>query len=39
MGSIDTIPGMRGEEIKESDGKGEFSYDYIYFVNVPSVQQ
>jgi hypothetical protein len=24
---VETIPGIRGEEMKESSGKGEFNYD------------
>jgi hypothetical protein len=27
MRPVETIPGMRGGEIKENDGGGEFKYD------------
>jgi hypothetical protein len=26
---VETIPGTGGEEIKESDGQGEFNYDIL----------
>jgi hypothetical protein len=29
MRPIETIPRMRGGEIKESDGGGEFTYDIL----------
>jgi hypothetical protein len=29
MTSVETIPGMRGEVIKENDAGGEFKYDIL----------
>jgi hypothetical protein len=29
MGSVETISGMEEREIKENDGRGEFSYDMV----------
>jgi hypothetical protein len=29
MRPVETIPGIGGEEIKESDGGGEFNYDIL----------
>jgi hypothetical protein len=26
---VETIPGMRGGEVKENDGGGEFNYDIL----------
>jgi hypothetical protein len=37
MRHVETIPGIRGgeiREIKENDGGGEFNYDIRTFVNV-----
>jgi hypothetical protein len=30
MRPVETIPGMKGGEIKENDGGGEFNYDIVY---------
>jgi hypothetical protein len=29
MRPVETIPGIRGEGIKENDGEGEFSYNIL----------
>jgi hypothetical protein len=29
MRPVETIPAMRGTEIKENDGRGEFNYDIL----------
>jgi hypothetical protein len=29
MRPVETVPGMRGGEIKENDGGGEFSYEVL----------
>jgi hypothetical protein len=34
MRHVETIPGMRGCEIKENDGEGEFNYDIRNAANV-----
>jgi hypothetical protein len=32
MRPVETIPGMRGGEIKENGGGGEFKYDIFYIL-------
>jgi hypothetical protein len=34
---VETIPGIRGGRLKESNGRGEFKYDIFEFLNCKNL--